>query len=65
MDEPKETLHQIGDSVGTHSQKDLISSYPSKAIARVDCTLTHNKGVAHIQNFWLTNGDTIDRAELS
>ncbi len=61
MDESKETLHQIGDSIGTHSQKELMGNYPSKAIARAHCTLTDSKGVAHIQNFWLTNGDTYQR----
>lgn len=44
MDESKETLHQIGDSIGTHSQKELMGNYPSKAIARAHCTLTDSKG---------------------
>ena len=61
MTESKETLHQIGDSISNHSQKEMMGNYPSKAIARAHCTLTDSKGATHIQNYWLTNGDTYQR----
>lgn len=57
MDKSKETLHQIGDSISTHSQKEMMGNYPSKAIARAHCTITDSKGVSNTQNIWLINGD--------
>ena len=61
MDKTKETLNQIGNSISDHSHKEMKGNYPSKAIARAHCTLTDSKGVSHIQNYWLTNGDTYQR----
>lgn len=61
METTNETLNQIADSISNHSQKEMRGNYPSKAIARAHCTITDNKGLVHIQNYWLTNGDTYQR----
>lgn len=58
MDKSKESLHQIGNSISIHVKKEISGNYPSKAIARVHCTHTDNKGNSDVRNYWLINGDT-------
>lgn len=55
MENPKESIFQIGNSIQSHVNKELQYNYPIKAIARAHCTIITDKGDICINNYWLTN----------
>lgn len=50
MENPKESIFQIGNSIQSHVNKELQYNYPIKAIARAHCTIITDKGDICINN---------------